>query len=118
MIGLPACQLLFIKSLIMKKKLVLFSILALAITFSAFMFRPDQPTITGKVSPADAAETVWAISTTDSARTSISGGSFAFTVKPGKYRIVVDAKEPRKDVILDNIEVGNQPVDVGEIVIQ
>ncbi|RYY61671.1 MAG: carboxypeptidase regulatory-like domain-containing protein [Chitinophagaceae bacterium] len=101
----------------MKKKLVFLSILAIALV-TAFAFRPVQPTITGKVSPADAADMVWAINSTDSAKTTISSGSFSFTVKPGKYRIVVDAKEPRRDVILDNIEVGNQPVDLGEIVIQ
>ena len=101
----------------MKKKLVIFSILAIGLV-TAFAFRPAQPTITGKVSPADAAQMVWAINSTDSARTTITGGTFTFTVKPGKYRVVIDAKEPRRDVILDNIEVGNQPVDLGEIVIQ
>ncbi|MET0637252.1 MAG: carboxypeptidase regulatory-like domain-containing protein [Chitinophagaceae bacterium] len=101
----------------MKKKLVFLG-LALVGLCTAYAFRPMQPGITGKVSPADAAEMVWAISSTDSAKAGVSGGSFSLSVKPGTYRVVVDAKEPRKDVVLDNIEVKDQPVDVGEIVIQ
>ncbi|RYY54924.1 MAG: carboxypeptidase regulatory-like domain-containing protein [Chitinophagaceae bacterium] len=101
----------------MKKNFILLSILVITLV-AAFSFRTVQPTITGKVSPADAAQAVWAINSTDSVRSAITGGIFTFTVKPGKYRVIVDAKEPRRDVILENIEVGNQPVDLGEIVIQ
>lgn len=101
----------------MKKNFILLGILVIVLV-TTFSFRTVQPTLTGKVSPADAAEMVWAINSTDSAKAAIVGGTFTFTVKPGKYRVIVDAKEPRRDVILENIEVGNQPVDLGEIVIQ
>ncbi len=77
-----------------------------------------QSAITGKITPADAAEAVWAIGATDSVKSGISAGAFSMQVKPGTYKLVVDAKAPRKDVLLENIEVKGQPVDVGEIVVQ
>ncbi len=100
------------------KKYFLCAILVGVITIVALSFRPVQSNITGKVSPADGAEAVWAIGTSDSSKASINGGSFSLQVKPGVYKVLVDAKEPRKDVVLDNIEVKDQPVDVGEIVLQ
>jgi hypothetical protein len=77
-----------------------------------------QSSISGKITPIDAADAVWAVSTTDSVKAAISTGAFSLQVKPGTYKLIVDAKAPRKDVLLENIEVKDQPVDVGEIVIQ
>ena len=101
----------------MKKKLILSGIIATSLA-TAFAFRTVQPSITGKVSPADAAEAVWAINATDTAKGVISGGTFSLSVKPGTYKVIIDAREPRRDVVLDNVEVKGQPVDVGEVVIQ
>ena len=101
----------------MKKKLIVFAIFALVVV-TAFAFRSMQSSITGKISPADGAESVWAIGTSDSVKAPVTSGTFNITVKPGTYKVIVDAREPRKDVVLDNVEVKNQPVDVGEIVIQ
>ena len=85
-----------------------------------FAFRTlTQSSITGKVAPADGAETVWAISGTDSTKGTISSGAFTLEVKPGTYKLIIDAKDPYKDVTLENLEVKQgQPVDVGEIVLQ
>ncbi|MBN8782599.1 MAG: hypothetical protein ABS85_12650 [Sphingobacteriales bacterium SCN 48-20] len=78
-----------------------------------------QGGITGKVSPPDGGISVWAASTTDTVRGLISSvGSFSLQVKPGTYRLFIDAKEPFKDVTLENLEVKDQPLDVGEIVLQ
>jgi hypothetical protein len=78
-----------------------------------------QSGITGKVSPPDGGISVWAASRTDTVRGLIStAGSFSLQVKPGTYRLFIDAKEPFKDVMLENLEVKDQPLDVGEIVLQ
>lgn len=78
-----------------------------------------QSGITGKVSPPDGGISVWAASRTDTVRGLISNaGSFSLQVKPGTYRLFIDAKEPFKDVTLENLEVKDQPLDVGEIVLQ
>jgi hypothetical protein len=78
-----------------------------------------QASITGKISPADGAEVVWAISATDSVKAMVALGSFSIQVKPGLYKLIVDAKEPLKDAQLDNLDVKeNQVLDVGEIILQ
>lgn len=82
-------------------------------------FTDDQSSISGKVTPADGAETVWAISGTDSTKATINSGTFSLSVKPGIYKLIIDAKEPYRDVLLENLEVkAEQPIDVGEIVLQ
>jgi hypothetical protein len=82
-------------------------------------FTSPQSSITGKVTPAEGATTVWAVQGTDSVKATISAGAFAFQVRPGTYRLLVDARDPYKDVSLENLEVKEgQPLDVGEIVLQ
>ena len=85
-----------------------------------YAFRPvDQSSITGKVSPADAATAVWAVNGKDSTTANIVNGAFSIAVKAGTYKVIVDAKEPYKDVSVDNITVSDgAPVDVGEIKLQ
>jgi hypothetical protein len=78
-----------------------------------------QASVTGKVSPADAVEAVWVLSATDSVRAGISGGNFSAQVKPGVHKLLVDAKTPYRDVLLDNLDVKEKQVlDVGEIILQ
>ena len=78
-----------------------------------------QSAITGRISPANAAETVWVISVSDSIRAGVASGNFSVMVKPGTYKLVVDAKDPFKDVLLDNLDVkANQALDIGEIILQ
>ena len=103
----------------MKKRILTCGILATSIAgLLAFNYLP-QTSITGKVVPGDGAETVWAISATDSTKASINSGSFTLEVKPGTYKVIVDAKDPYKDVSLENLEVKqDQPLNVGEIVLQ
>lgn len=75
-----------------------------------------KSTIVGKINPPDAAESVWAISTTDSVKAGISTGQFALDVKPGTYKLVIDARDPYKDVLLENLQVAqDQTLDLGEI---
>lgn len=75
--------------------------------------------ITGKVTPPDQVEYVWAISGTDSLKTTAENGSFALTLKPGSYKVVVDAKDPYKDAVMEAVEVKEgQATDLGEIKLQ
>ncbi|MGZ8511779.1 MAG: carboxypeptidase regulatory-like domain-containing protein [Chitinophagaceae bacterium] len=102
----------------MKKRMLTFGIVAASFA-GLFAFTTTATSITGKVTPGDGAETVWAISGTDSAKATVSSGAFTLDVKPGTYKVIVDAKDPYKDVTLENLEVKqDQPLDVGEIVLQ
>jgi hypothetical protein len=75
--------------------------------------------IKGKVSPADGAVAVVAVSATDSAKGVISDGMFLIDTKPGTYKVTVLAKTPYKDLVKDNVEVmdGNT-TDMGTITLQ
>jgi hypothetical protein len=75
--------------------------------------------ITGRVSPADGVNVVWVISGKDSLKAPTSAGLFSFEVKPGVHNLVVDAVNPYKDVVMDNLTVSeNEVLDVGEIVLK
>ena len=74
--------------------------------------------VKGKVSPADAAVRVWIISPTDTLKAPIEMGMFTVgDVKPGTYKIVIEAKPPYKNGVKDGVTISDDatPVDVGEI---
>ena len=84
-----------------------------------FSFSGPQSVISGSVLPADGTESIWAYGAKDSARAAIlNTGSFSIPVKSGAYKLVVDAKAPYKDVVLDLDVKADQPMDVGQIVLQ
>lgn len=100
----------------MRKNLLTLVALVLAIcgvhAFSYF----NQHGISGKVKPADAVERVWAITGKDSTKATPVQGSFLISVKPGQYKIYVDAKDGHKDVVLENVKVAlGKNTDLGEI---
>lgn len=78
----------------------------------------QQSSIKGKISPADAAEIVVAINGTDSLKVKPSDGNFSFIVKPGAWKVWVDAKNPHKDVTVDADVKEGQTADLGEIKLQ
>ncbi len=101
----------------MKKSMLACGIVAASIA-GLFAFISPETGISGKVTPQDGAESVWAIGT-DSTKGIINSGNFSIQVKPGTYKVFLDAKDPYKDVSLENLEVRDgQPLDVGEIVLQ
>jgi len=108
-----------IKSSIMKRFIVSFGIILLLI-LSAYTFQnTDQTSITGRVNPLDGANSAWAVGGRDSSTSAIVNGTFSFSVKPGIYKVVVDAIEPYKDAVLENISVKEgQTVNLGEIMLQ
>ena len=79
----------------------------------------QNSSISGKIVPGDAVEVVWVFSGRDSVRTIPIDGAFVITVKPGPWTLVVDAKEPYKDAVLEKVDVKEgQNTDVGEIKLQ
>lgn len=100
-------------------KRTILTVVAGAITIAGvFAFTTVQPSIVGKLTPAEGAESIWAISGNDSVKAVISAGAFSLPVKTGTYKLIVDAKAPYKDVIVETVDVKDQPVDIGEIVLQ
>ena len=78
-----------------------------------------QASITGRVSPAEGAESIWILGAKDSVQATVVAGNFSATVKPGTHKLLVDAKLPYRDVLLDNLEVKDKQVlDIGEIILQ
>ena len=73
--------------------------------------------VKGTVSPADAAVRAWVISSTDTLKVPIDKGNFVIDdVKPGTYKVIIEAKPPFKNAAKDGITVSDgQPSDVGEI---
>ena len=76
--------------------------------------------IRGKVSPSDGAVRAWAESTSDTLNAPIQNGVFEISnVKPGSYKLVIEAKPPYRNAAKDGIAVmDGQPTDVGEIPLQ
>jgi len=101
----------------MKKKFTFLPLLALAITalFSFTLMLASG--IKGSISPAENAGDVWAISGTDSLKTTPVQGAFQFNeVKPGTYKIIVEGKAPYKDFVKEGVEVKEDEVlDLGNI---
>lgn len=73
--------------------------------------------ISGKISPADAPESVWAIMGSDSARTiPAKDGSFELITRAGIWKLIVMAKQPYKSAAMERVEVTDgSNTDVGEI---
>ncbi|ASZ10772.1 carboxypeptidase regulatory-like domain-containing protein [Chitinophaga pendula] len=77
----------------------------------------ENGSITGKVTPADAATEAWAIKGTDTLKTAVNDGAFSFQdAKNGTYTIVVDARDPFKDAVVNDVKVEDgKATDLGEI---
>ncbi len=74
--------------------------------------------ITGRVLPKDGVEQVWAIQGADTLKIIPSKGVFMLEARPGIYKVVVDAKQPNKDVLVESIEVTTgKTTDLGEITV-
>lgn len=100
----------------MKKAILNLSFSGLVIlALSAMTIAP--PTISGKVTPIDAADAVWAIKDTDTVTAKISSeGTFQVEVQPGTWKLVVSAKAPyRNSEIKEVVVTGENNTDVGEI---
>jgi hypothetical protein len=72
-----------------------------------FAFTVIKPgSITGKITPADALKDVWVVSPKDTIRALVIQGSFTIVnVKPGTYTVIINATEPYKDEIKEDVTV-------------
>ena len=99
----------------MKKTVAtLIAIIIAVVSLHAFRVL-QQSSITGKIFPADRVEVVMAINGTDSLKLKPSDGGFNFVVKPGAWKVWIDAKPPYKDQTLDADVKEGQTTGLGEI---
>jgi len=105
-----------IQTFFMKVSGKVFAALVVGLLLSAFV-RLQTGSIKGMVSPADGAVRAWAESSTDTLKADIVSGSFEITnVKPGTYKVIIEAKPPYRNASKDNIEVSDgKATDAGEI---
>jgi hypothetical protein len=100
------------------KKLSAGILIFTSIAIGIFSFKnADTGSISGKVTPADAASQVWAFEGTDTLKAPITDGAFTLQgAKAGTYTVVVGAKRPFKDVTISNVKVEeDKATDLGEI---
>lgn len=100
------------------KKLTIILVAAFVL-FSAFKYMHQLPTgIHGTVDPQKSVKTIWAISGTDSVSTIPVAGMFSIEVKPGNWKLFVEAIPPYKNTTVENVAVPEgQNTDVGTIIL-
>lgn len=105
-----------IKSYFMKK---LFFPAWIILLLGFTLLRHPVSSISGIITPSDAAVKVWAISSTDSFSTIPVAGKFNVPVKEGIYNLVVEATGPWQNALMSGIVViDGQSNDVGTIVLK
>ena len=94
---------------------------SLAMAFSLFAFTTlKNGSIKGTVTPSAAATSAYVVSGMDTMRTNIQNGAFEIgEVKPGTYKLVVEAIAPYKNFEKQGVVVSEKKAtDVGEITLQ
>lgn len=97
-------------------KVSIFALAAAAIAVLAFR-NMEGGSIVGKIAPLDGASQVWAIQGADSMKTDIADGAFNLQgAKEGTYTVIINAKQPFKNVTISDVKVDEGKVtDLGEI---
>ncbi len=76
-------------------------------------------TISGSIVPADGALLVWAIQNTDTVKAAPANGLFTINARSGTWKVIIDAKEPYQDVMMENVQVNDgKETSLGEIKLQ
>jgi hypothetical protein len=98
-------------------KKILFIYVIAYLTVSGFIPAADhREGILGTIEPADCGRKVWGISGRDSVSAIPMLGKFSLTVSPGNWLLVVEAAQPYKNAVIENVLVQeNQYTDVGVI---
>lgn len=94
---------------------------SLAMAFALFAFTTfKNGSIKGTVSPSAAATSAYVVSGMDTMRTNIRNGAFEISeVKPGTYKLVIEAIAPYKNFEKEGVVVNEKKAtDVGEITLQ
>ena len=93
--------------------------ITLGVTFimmTAFIGHRFMSGIRGAISPPDGVKKVWAISGADTVSIAAPSGSFSLDLKPGNWKLYIEAAKPYKDFAWPNIAVEkDRYYDVGEI---
>lgn len=76
--------------------------------------------ISGSIIPPDGALMIWAIQNTDTIKAGVpANGMFSLSARSGVWRVIIDAKDPYRDVMLDNIQVNDgKETSLGEVKLQ
>ncbi|HTQ66622.1 MAG TPA: carboxypeptidase-like regulatory domain-containing protein [Puia sp.] len=102
----------------MKSSKLILGALLIIVAAGIFSFKAFfSGSVKGTVTPADGATRAWIVSATDTLKSPIANGSFEIPgVKPGMYKVIIEAKPPYKNVSKDGVNViDGQTSDVGEI---
>ena len=103
----------------MKRFIIVIIAIIFAISILNSFRHKYQTSIVGRINPVGGANVAWALSGRDSTTSNIVNGAFSLEAKQGIYKVVIDAVEPYKDAILENVSVKEgQTIDVGEIMLQ
>jgi len=105
----------------MKTKKIAALAVSLAMVFALFAFTTfKNGSITGSVSPSASATSAYVVSGMDTLRTNIQNGGFEISeVKPGTYKLVIEAIAPYKNFEKQGVVVNEEKAtDVGEITLQ
>jgi hypothetical protein len=105
----------------MKTKNITVLVAILAMVFTLFAFTTfKNGSIKGSVSPSAAATSAYVVSGMDTLRTNIRNGGFEIgEVKPGTYKLVIEAIAPYKNFEKEGVVVNERKAtDVGEITLQ
>ena len=96
----------------------IFAILV-ATVLLAFTLLPGG-SVKGAINPINGGIKCWAISQTDTFQTNIINGAFEINnMKPGNYRIAIEAIPPYKNTVREGIDIRSGEVtDIGEIRLQ
>jgi hypothetical protein len=105
----------------MKTKKITALAASFAMVFTLFAFTTfKNGSIKGSVSPSASATSAYVVSGMDTLRTNIRNGGFEIgEVKPGTYKLVIEAIAPYKNFEKEGVVVNEKKAtDVGEIALQ
>jgi len=105
----------------MKTNKIIVVAASVAMAFALFAFTTfKNGSIKGTVSPSAAATSAYIVSGMDTMRTNIRNGAFEIDqVKPGTYKLVIEAIAPYKNFEKEGVVVNEKKAtDVGEITLQ
>jgi len=97
------------------------AVLGIVVASALFSFNPfKNGAIKGTVSPSAAATYALGIAGMDTIKVPINNGAFVLNeVKPGTYKLVIEAISPYKDFEKEGVVVADdKATDVGEITLQ
>ncbi|MGB8193586.1 MAG: carboxypeptidase regulatory-like domain-containing protein [Chitinophagaceae bacterium] len=101
-----------------KTGLTLCATVLVVVAFHSFGYQ-KAGSISGSIVPADGAFAVWAIQSTDTVRAAPANGTFSINARSGTWKVIIDAKEPYQDVMMENVQVSDgKETSLGEIRLQ